>query len=203
MKETRSLTFNNESTEEMVLEGYAAVFNQPTVLYKVDGIEYKEIIDRNAFSGADFKDCCLKYNHKDEVPILARTRGNSLKLGIDNKGLKFRANLFNTSTARDVYTLVKAGGLDKCSFAFTIKDGGESYDRQSRTRTIHAIDKVWDCSIVDNPAYDATSVSARSVIEFFDAEAEKERLDKRNNERQQIEYSYLLELERVKNVIKY
>ena len=203
MKETRSLTFNNESTEEMVLEGYAAVFNQPTILYKVDGIEYKEMIDRNAFNNADFKDCCLKYNHKDEVPILARTRGNSLKLDVDNNGLKFRANLFNTTTARDVYTLVKAGGLDKCSFAFTIKEGGDSYDRETRTRTIHAIEKVWDCSIVDNPAYESTSVSARSVIDFFDAEAEQERLDKRNNERQRNEYSYSLELERAENAIKY
>lgn len=198
-KEIRTITFENQSNEEMMLEGYAAVFNQPTVLYKSDGIEFKEIIDRDAFKNADFKDCCLKYNHKDEVPILARTRGGSLDIGVDNIGLKFKAKLFDTTTSRDVYSLVKQGGLDKCSFAFTIKDGGDSYDTETRTRTIHAIDKVWDCSIVNNPAYDGTSVFARSVIEFFDTEVEKERLEKRDKQKKLAISSYFQELERTLN----
>ena len=29
------------ASEGMIVEGYAAVFDQPTVLYKIDGIEYK------------------------------------------------------------------------------------------------------------------------------------------------------------------
>ena len=117
----------------------------------------------------DFKDCCLKYNHSNNVPILARTRGGSLELILDDIGLRFKANLFNTQTSRDVYELVKQGGLDKCSFAFTIKE--DSYERESRTRHIRKIDKLFDVAIVDIPAYDSTSVSARS---FFELEREKE-----------------------------
>ena len=179
--EKREVTFENQSDKEMFLSGYAATFNQPTILYKFDGIELKEVILPEAFNDTDMKDCCLKYNHSDNVPILARSRGGSLQLGTDQYGLKFDANLFNTSVARDVYTLVEQGGLDKCSFAFTIADGGESYDQKTRTRTISKIEKLWDVSIVNNPAYESTSVSARSLDTFL-MDIEKERLEKRKKE---------------------
>src|SRR5512138_3208408 len=160
----------------MIVEGYAAVFNQPTVIYEADGIQYREMIDPNAFAKTNSNDCCLKYNHLDSVPILARTRGGSLELMMDNHGLKFRARLFNTQAARDVYTLIREGALDKCSFAFTVADGGERYDRENRTRIITDIGRLWDCSIVDVPAYDQTSVSAR---DFFAAQVEMEQAAKK------------------------
>ncbi len=188
-KEIRISEFTNVSQDEMIVEGYAAVFNSPTILYKVDGIEYKEVIDRNAFNKTSFKDCCLKYNHESGVPILARTRGGSMEIKVDEAGLFFRAKLFDTQTARDVFTLVREGALDKCSFAFTIADGGDEYDRATRTRTITNIEKCYDCSIVDTPAYDATSVHARS---FFDLEREKELADAREIERLIAVRNYLL-----------
>ena len=154
----------NEENGDMILEGYAAVFDSPTVLYEIDGIQYKEILDREAFSGAEMKDCCMKYNHADNALLLARTRGGSLKLSIDNIGLKFKAKLFNTTFARDIYTLVKEGGLDKCSFAFTVNE--DDYDRKTRTRTIKQIKELYDVSVVDVPAYDDTSVVARSYFEL-------------------------------------
>ena len=190
-KEIRLLDFSNQSTEEMVVEGYAATFNLPTVLYKIDGIEYKEVISRDAFKNTDMKDCCLKYNHVDSIPILARTRGGSLQLKTDDVGLFFRAKLFDTQSGRDVHTLVKGGALDKCSFAFTISDGGDSYDKQTRTRTIKSISKLWDCSIVDVPAYDSTSVQARS---YFNKELEKERMEIREREEKKKKLALLLEL---------
>lgn len=173
-KEMRILSSNlevrsNEEENSMILEGYAATFDNPTCLYEYDGVKYNEVIDRGAFDEMDSKDCCLKYNHSDNVPILARTRGGSLELIVDDIGLRFRAKLFNTQTSRDVYELVKQGGLDKCSFAFTIKE--DSYDRESRTRHIRKINRLFDVAIVDIPAYDSTSVSARS---FFELEREKE-----------------------------
>ena len=173
-KEMRILSSNlevrsNDEDNEMILEGYAATFDNPTCLYEYDGVKFNEVIDRGAFDEMDSKDCCLKYNHSDNVPILARTRGGSLELTVDNIGLRFKAKLFNTQTSRDVYELVKQGGLDKCSFAFTIKE--DSYDRESRTRHIRKINRLFDVAIVDIPAYDSTSVSARS---FFELEREKE-----------------------------
>lgn len=175
MKQTRvvaiQLEVRSENENEMYLEGYAATFDNPTCLYEIDGVTYNEVIDRGAFDSMNSKDCCLKYNHSNNVPILARTRGGSLELEVDSVGLKFKARLFNTQAARDVYELVKQGGLDKCSFAFTIKE--ESYDRETRTRHIKSVDKLFDVAVVDVPAYDSTSVNARS---FFELENEKERI---------------------------
>jgi phage head maturation protease len=56
------------------------------------------------------------------------------------------------------------------SFAFTVEE--DSYNSESRTRTILKIKKLYDVAAVDTPAYDTTSISARS---FFEAEAEREK----------------------------
>lgn len=185
-----------ESNNEMILEGYAAVFDKPTVLFEDNGIEYKEVIDRNAFANTDMKKCCLKYNHESNVPVLARVRGGSLELSVDDYGLKFRARLFNTQTSRDIYELVKANGIDECSFAFTLAENGDSYDRLTHTRTINDINVLWDVSVVDHPAYtEGTMVSARS---FLEAEAEKENLEKLEAEQR----ANVLALEKAKLKLK-
>lgn len=186
MKDERKVELRNSTAIEedgkMILEGYAAVFDQPTVLFTDErGNEYREVIDREAFASTDMSKCCLKYNHESSVPVLARVRGGSLQLSVDDYGLKFRAELFNTSVAKDVYELVKAGGIDECSFAFTIAPDGSDYDRNTRTRSIRNIEYLWDCAVVDNPAYGGTSVSARS---FLEAEAEKEILESIQREAQ-------------------
>jgi phage head maturation protease len=46
----------------------------------------------------------------------------------------------------------------------------DSYDRETHTRKILGIKQLFDVAAVDRPAYDATSVSARS---YFEAEADK------------------------------
>ena len=173
-----------ENENEMILEGYAATFEQPTILYEIDGVEYKEVIDRNAFANTDMKDCCLKYNHQDSIPILARSRGGSLELRPDEHGLFFRAKLLSTSIARDVYLLAKEGILDKCSFAFTVDENGDEYDKEAHTRRIRSIKKLWDCSIVDVPAYDSTSLNAR---DYFTAQKEQIELIEKEKRRKKLE----------------
>jgi len=164
-KQIRTAELRNANAEkqndDMTLQGYAATFDTETVLFNIGGNDYKEIIARGAFDGANFKDCALKYNHGDVCMVLARTRGGSLSTSTDDFGLKFDAKLFNTTMAKDAHILVKEGGIDKCSFAFTIKE--ESYNAETRTWTVLKIDQVFDVSIVDLPAYDNTSVEARSL----------------------------------------
>lgn len=175
--ELRNLNVSDEN-QDMRLAGTAAVYEIPTVLWECDGVEYKEIIERGAFDHADFSDCCLKYNHSNNIPILARTRGGSLVTNVDTTGLHFDAKLFNTTTSRDLYQIVKEKGLDKCSFAFTVKE--DEYDRTTHTRKIKAIDKVFDISIVDIPAYADTDVSVRS--KFLEAEAERDKKELLEND---------------------
>lgn len=163
-----------DEPEKMVIEGKAVSFDSLTVLYEIGGVKYYEKIARTAFDSCDLKDACLKYNHDDSTPILARVRGNSLQLILKQDGLYFRSELFNTSFGRDCYELVKQDAL-QCSFAFVVAQDGSEYDTKTRTRTITKIEKLFDLSIVSLPAYSDTYVkSARS---FFEVEAEKEKVE--------------------------
>lgn len=173
-----------QDDDKLMVEGYAVRFNDPAVLYTDEfGNEYKEVIARGALDGADLSDVPFKYNHSNETMIMARTRNNTLQLTIDEFGLFIRAELADTSTGRDLYTLIKRGDIDKMSFAFTVLE--DTYDRDNRTRTINKIDKLFDVAAVDFPAYESTSISARS---FFELEREKEEaLERAAEEERQLE----------------
>ena len=151
-----------EEDNKMILEGYAIVFDQETLIGDEDN-GFIEVISRNALKNTYMKDVPLKYNHMDSFLILARTKNKSLTLSIDDYGLKVRAELLDTTSNEDVYKMVKAGLLDKMSFAFTVKS--HTWDRSGkiRKRVIEEIDRLYDVSVVDVPAYDQTSIYARSL----------------------------------------
>lgn len=159
---------SSEDAEKMIVEGYAVRFDEPAVMWEHDGIEYKEVIASGALDSADMSDVPFKYNHSNESMIMARTRNKTLELRTDDNGLFVYAELADTTTGRDLYTLIKRGDIDKMSFAFTVEE--ESYNRDTHTRTITKIKKLYDVAAVDVPAYDSTSISARS---FFELENEK------------------------------
>lgn len=151
---------------EMTVEGYAAIFESPAVLYSCDGVDYREVIDREAFSGAQMADVVMNYNHQGK-PV-ARTKNGTLQLRVDSTGLQIRADLSGTEEGRRLYEEIRGGYIDKMSFAFTVSE--DSYDRDTHTRRILGIQRLYDVAAVDLPAYDATNISARS---YFSAEAEK------------------------------
>lgn len=159
-----------DEQQEMIVEGRAIVYESPTVLYEIDGRKYYEVIARGALNDADLRDVPFKYNHSDNVMVMARTRNKTLELIPDEQGLLVRAKLANTTAGRDLYELIRRGDVDKMSFAFTV--GEDSYDRDTRTRRILKFKRIWDVSAVDTPAYQDTHISARS---WFEAQAEAER----------------------------
>lgn len=155
-----------------IVEGYAAVFEQDTVLYEADGIQYKEVISRGAFDHADMRDVVMNYNHAGK-PV-ARTKNGTLSLLVDSTGLKITADLSGTEEGRKMYEEIKGGYIDKMSFCFLTS--GEEYNKTTHTRRITGFKRLFDVAAVDLPAYDTTSIQARS---FFLAEAEKERAEAR------------------------
>ena len=163
-KETRFSSIETRSDGEnnkMIVEGYAIVFDEETLIGDEDR-GFIEVIDKNALAETNMKDVPFKYNHNDVTLILARTRNGSLSLKVDDKGLKIRAELIDTTSNVDIYKSIVAGLLDKMSFAFTVKS--QSWDRSGKVpkRTITAIDRLFDVSVVDLPAYDQTSIQASS-----------------------------------------
>lgn len=154
--------------DSMVLEGRAVVFNSPEVMYEDGETKYYEQIDKDAFKEAKIDDVILNMNHEGQA--LARTRNNTLTLEVNEDGLDIEADMSKSRASRDAYEAVQNGLLDKMSFAFTVAE--DSYDTKKHTRTILKIDRLFDVSLVNFPAYEATSVSARS---YFGAKAEAER----------------------------
>ena len=191
-KETRLADIANFSVEEraeedgakkLIIEGYAAVYDSETNIADC----FLEEIAKGAFEGADMRDVPLKYNHVDSVPILARTRNKSLKLTPDEKGLFVHAELLDTTDGVDMYKRIQAGLIDKMSFAFTIEEAVwewfEGEEDKKEIRTITKIDKMFDVSVVDFPAYDQTEIYARNkeaiekeIDEFHRLELAKEKL---------------------------
>ena len=163
------VSFKEEDEQKMVLEGYAIVFDQETLIGdKEKG--FIESIDRNALKNANMKDVPMKYNHDDSFLIIARTRNNSLRLTVDDIGLKVRAELIDTDSNKDIYKMVKAGLLDKMSFAFTVSSQKIDRSGDIPKRTITGIDRLYDVSIVDLPAYDQTSIVVGRSLALVDTE---------------------------------
>ena len=106
---------------------------------------------------------------------MARTRNNSLQLFVDERGLKVRAELIDTTQNRDLYKMIQAQLLTKMSFAFTVAE--EDWDYETDTRRILRIDKLYDVSVVDVPAYEATEIYARSKEQFEEEKRKYEKLE--------------------------
>lgn len=173
----------DEDGGKMIIEGYAAVYDDETLIGSED-FGFFERIEKGAFEGANMKDVPLKYNHSDAVPILARTRNKSLELKTDDKGLFIRAELLDTQDNIDMYKRIKAGLIDKMSFAFTVKSEGETWEKgKTPKRSIKQFDRIFDVSVVDIPAYENTSIYARSLelADAFKGTVETEKSEQRKD----------------------
>lgn len=162
-----SLVHREEGSEEYRVKGTAVVFDTPTVIAEYDGIKYCEVIDRHAFDECDLSDVIMNYNHAGKV--VARLRNKTLALNINERGVDIEANLGGTTAGRELYEEIDGGYVDKMSFSFTVREA--KYDSTTHTRTITKVKKLYDVSAVDIPAYNETSIAARS---FFAVEHEKE-----------------------------
>ena len=161
--ERRTFTVRNIETREadgaMRLSGYAAVFNDPSV-----PLPFSERIAPGAFRKtlSETPDVRLLINHEG-LP-LARTKNGTLTLSEDEIGLRFDADLPDTSEARDLWTLIQRGDVDQMSFAFRVIRQKWSADRTERTLTEVSL-ADGDVSVVTYPAYPTTSVEARAHLQ--------------------------------------
>ena len=180
-KETRIAEVRLEETEDkMILEGYAIVYDEPTLIGD-ETYGFIESISRDAITDAAIKDVPMKYNHMDSFLIIARTKNGSLTLTSDEVGLKVRAELLDTQSNQDIFKMVKSGLLDKMSFAFVVSEQEWDQNGDIPKRYIKKIERLYDVSIVDTPAYDKTSIYARS-LEAMDLELKTMELEERKRQ---------------------
>lgn len=181
--EIRNTTFQvtaNEDDEKRTVEGYALLFG-----VSADNLGFEEVIERGALDGVLGKsDVFALLNHDRSKGILARAKNGSgsLSLEVDTKGLKYRFEAPRTALGNELLENLRRGEIDQSSFAFTVADGGEKWERQKNgvwKRTISKFERIYDVSPVYNAAYSKTSVYMRGKEE---AEKELEQREKQNLE---------------------
>lgn len=181
--ERRSYTFEVRAEQNgngAIITGRPIVYNSRTNLGFFD-----EIIDSGALDETDLTDVRFLVNHDVSKIPLGRSRrnnGNStMKLTPDMQGLSLdwlKLDIENNTEARALYSAVQRGDITGMSFMFSI-DGERWEDLESDhpTRHITKIGSIVEISAVTFPAYDATSINARSknALENARAALENER----------------------------
>jgi len=138
----------------LVIEGLAIPYETPAEIHG-----YTEIVRAGALDGVNLDDILLCCNHNMADVPLARSP-KTMQLNISGAGLEFKATLPDTEQGREVYTAVKRGDLTKMSFAFSVAENGEAFE--NNTRTITKIERIFEISPVNFPAYNDTAVFARN-----------------------------------------
>lgn len=178
---------NKRLESDWYVEGYATTFDEPYVLGEQDGVQYKELIDRNALVGADLSDVIMLYDHSGAV--MARQSNGTLLVCPDQAGLFVAADLSKSMAARNLYEEIENKLITKMSWAFSVAE--EAYDRATRTRRILKIRKVYDVSAVSLPANPCTDISARS---WMDGVVDAERMETAANVRRARKIRLMMEV---------
>lgn len=159
-QEIRSLARPVERRAEgdtTTLAGYAATFNEETDI----GGYFREVIAPGAFTESLNTDDIRAYFDHDSGRILGRSSAGTLRLSEDDKGLAVEIDLPDTSDGRDVRTLVDRGDVSGMSFGFRVVKQVWDEMTDPPTRTIQKV-RLYEVSVVSEPAYEGTSIALRS-----------------------------------------
>ena len=180
-----NLEFRAEDDENVVI-GYGSVFN--SLSNELGG--FKEIIAPGAFDGRLEDDVRFLFNH-DPNMLLARSTNGTLKMSIDEVGLRYEAAIPDTSVGRDIITLLKNNTLSENSFAFVVEDDSWEIKEGQNIRTINKVSMLADISLVSYPAYSSAKTVALRSMEAWQKENEEkimqENLTKEKEEREKEE----------------
>lgn len=172
------------------------ITGQPIVfgdIYDVGGM-FAETIDEGALDNTDLRDVRFLVNHNFSMIPLARSRNNNanstMQLEKVQGGLNIRAKLDteNNATAKELYSAVSRGDISGMSFAFIVdEEWWENLDSDYPKRHVKSISSVFEVSAVTAPAYEATSIEARSDVEALESakrllESEREKEAERRAE---------------------
>jgi len=149
----------------------AYVTGRPVVIGQETDLGFcREVIEPGALDNTNFDDVGLFVNHDDSKIPLARSRrnnGNStMQLTVDQDGLVIDAALDTEGNpdAAALYSAVSRGDITGMSFAFTISgEEWEGLETELPTRHITAIERIFEVSAVNQPAYPQTEITARDM----------------------------------------
>ena len=148
-----------------VIAGYGAVFYDPAD----PGTEYQlysDMVERVALTAfdralAERQDVRGLFNH-DANMVLGRTAASTMRIGKDQRGLRYEIDQPDTQIGRDVAISIGRGDVTGSSFSFIVR--GQSFKDRDDGVTIRTIEDVdlFDAGPVTFPAYEATTTGVRS-----------------------------------------
>lgn len=168
--ERRSFEFRAELSGEPSrpkISGYAVVWNSMSE----DLGGFREMIAPMAFTQT-LADKSVRrhafWNHDSRL-VLGSEENGSLVVRQDDKGLYFEATPQPTSYANDLLLLMRSGDVKKCSFGFMCYAGGSKWHESDSGQVIRTVSnaRLYEVSIVTEPAYQATSADVRMAQEEF------------------------------------
>lgn len=159
------------SGDGLTFEGYAAVFNRPSLPLQFPGIgggrRFREIIEPGAFTEtlAGNPDVALVLNHDLRGIPLASTWGGTMRLAEDDKGLRVEATLPESEWGRSVSVAVGRKDIRGMSFRFNAAKDKWAQDGDMRVRTLLAVNLGPEVSATGWPAYPETEASVRDLAD--------------------------------------
>lgn len=146
-----------------------------TLYSKTRGKWFKEVIKRGAFEGAleealtEQRDIPLLLEHNYDKQ-LATTADGTFTLKEDQIGLRFEATVTDESLLQEV----RDRKIENCSFGFLPKkEDFESVNSRLEKRFVESL-RLFECSLVKNPAYVGSLVEERSLQDALDADKKAE-----------------------------
>lgn len=158
----RRFAFNGvecrKTGDSPTFRGYAAKFN--TLSNDLGG--FRERIAPGFFDQVLGSDVRALRDHEPGL-ILGRTIAGTCRVGVDDTGLWFEYDDPGTTYSRDLTISINRGDVTQCSFAFSIGEGGDKWDKTDNgyIRTLIQANGLYDVSVVTYPAYEDTTVAQR------------------------------------------
>ena len=151
---------NENGEESRTIEGYGAVFNR----WSHNLGWFKEKMERSSFDNVDMSNVIATFNHNFDN-VLARADSDTLKLEVDDRGLKYSFEAPNTTAGNDLLENVRNGNVKGSSFMFTVAKNGSTWTEGEDVdeRVITQVERLIELGPVTTPAYPDTSVAKRDL----------------------------------------
>lgn len=163
------------------IEGYAIVFGVESRILTDYWDNYREIIEPGAITEERLKEMDIKmtmYHNREKILARSVNGEGTLKLSVDEVGVRYEFEAPNTVDGDTALELVKRGDLSGSSFMFwTDEKSGVSYEKRSdgiMLRRVKTIGMIYDMTIAADPAYEQTTVAAREAYSQFEKKEVKQ-----------------------------
>ncbi|OGG44099.1 MAG: hypothetical protein A3F84_27700 [Candidatus Handelsmanbacteria bacterium RIFCSPLOWO2_12_FULL_64_10] len=179
-----------ESREKgkQVLTGYAALFHRsddPGTEFAMSADTIERVMPGAFDEAMKAPDVVATFNHNMDH-VIGRTGAGTLRLALDERGLKYEVDLPETTIARDLAESVRRGDVAGSSFSFKANRTTWGNDNGKRVRELRSV-TLYDIAAVTRQAYPSATTSLRSedlaAIEQEKAAWEAEQKAQRKAER--------------------